>query len=82
MLLSKRRVAPRSEFHDFVGYQRFDGLKQLFLEEFLIKTHSCENRFEIIEHLLHLNTITLIIIRKNDSGFGPAELFRAAGMEQ
>jgi hypothetical protein len=54
MLLPKSSVTPRFEFHDFVGYQRFDGLKQLFLEEFLIKTHSCENRFEIIEHLLHL----------------------------
>jgi hypothetical protein len=82
MLLAKRRVAPRFEFHDFVGYQRFDGLKQLFLEEFLIKTHSCENRFEIIEHLLHLNTITLIIKSKNVVRFALFCFSKAGSLEQ
>jgi hypothetical protein len=83
MLISESSIAPRSEFHDLISNQGLDRLKQLFLEEFRIKTHPCENRFEIIEHLLHLIKITLTLkVRWPDSPSRSSGEVRLAALEQ
>jgi hypothetical protein len=43
-------IAPISELLNFLGYQYFDGLSQLFFEEPCVKTYSGEYVFNIIEH--------------------------------